>query len=186
MTSIIICSIDDGRFHAVSQMYTRLYHGQSCEIIRVADARSLAEGYNRGFAMSSGDNIIFSHDDIEILSPNLAAIVASRLAQFDLIGVAGATRLVHADFGMAGPPDTFGQVAFPQPNGSFRILVLSHARRVVGNIKVMDGLFLAARRDVIHRLGFDQALFDGFHLYDADFTFRATSQAFVWLSAATS
>lgn len=153
-------------------MYTRLFQGQSCEIIRIADARSLAEGYIRGFALSSGEHIIFSHDDIEILSPNLAAIVTSHLAQYDLIGVAGVTRLVNARIFRAGPPDTFGQVAYPLPNGGFAVYIMSHSRRIVGNIKAMDGLFLAMRRNVVQTIGFDQALFDGFHLYDTDFTFR--------------
>ena len=173
MTSIIICSIDDAKFHAVSQMYTRLFQGHSCEIIRIADARSLAEGFNRGFGLSTGEHVIFSHDDIEILSPKLASIVASRLAEYDLIGVAGVTRLVNARIFTAGPPDSFGQVAYSLPNGGFAVYIMSHARRVFGNIKAMDGLFLAMRRNVVQTIGFDQVLFDGFHLYDTDFTLRA-------------
>jgi len=39
------------------------------EIVAVRDARSLAEGYNRGVARSSGDIVILSHDDIEFLDP---------------------------------------------------------------------------------------------------------------------
>jgi hypothetical protein len=36
------------------------------EIIGIHDARSLADGYNRGIAQSRGEHIILSHDDIEI------------------------------------------------------------------------------------------------------------------------
>lgn len=38
-----------------------------------ADARSLCEGYNRGVAMSRGDVLIFSDDDIEIPTRDLCA-----------------------------------------------------------------------------------------------------------------
>jgi len=34
---------------------------------------------------------------------------------------------------------------------------------------------IAARRDVAAALGFDAERFDGFHLYDADFSFRASA-----------
>jgi GT2 family glycosyltransferase len=44
---------------------------------------------------------------------------------------------------------------------------------VVGGIQAMDGLFLAFRRDVIEKLGWDEQTFAGFHLYDMDVTYRA-------------
>ena len=40
-------------------------------------------------------------------------------------------------------------------------------------IQALDGLFLAARRSLPRAVGFDQARFDGFHLYDLDFSFSA-------------
>ena len=32
---------------------------------------------------------------------------------------------------------------------------------------------MAARRELVETVGFDEQTFDGFHLYDADFSFRA-------------
>ncbi len=52
MISVIVCSIDDKKFGAVDYTYRKLLSadGHECEVIRIPDARSMCEGYNRGFA----------------------------------------------------------------------------------------------------------------------------------------
>jgi hypothetical protein len=45
--------------------------------------------------------------------------------------------------------------------------------RAVANIEALDGVFIAARREVAEAVGFDEATFTGFHLYDIDFSLRA-------------
>jgi hypothetical protein len=40
-------------------------------------------------------------------------------------------------------------------------------------LTALDGLFFAVRREVLDQLCFDEKTFDGFHLYDLDFTFSA-------------
>ena len=44
---------------------------------------------------------------------------------------------------------------------------------MAGGIQVLDGLFLACRREVAEKIGWDQATFDNWHCYDVDFSFRA-------------
>jgi hypothetical protein len=66
--SIVICSIDARKFERVSQNYRQRFAGRDVEIVGIHDARSLAEGYNRGIARSRGERVILSHDDIEILT----------------------------------------------------------------------------------------------------------------------
>jgi len=39
--------------------------------VRIPDARSLAEGYNRGLRRARGDLLLFSHDDVRIVTPGL-------------------------------------------------------------------------------------------------------------------
>jgi hypothetical protein len=172
--SVITCSVDDNRFAAVQDNYRRVLHGAEHEIIRIPDARSLAEGYNRGISASRGEVLIFSHDDVEVLVP-LHRLVQERLGTFDVIGVAGTTWLAAAYWGYAGPPHVFGQVAhvFPDEPGHYDILLWAAPAPVVKNIQAMDGLFLAARRAVAESIRFDSDTFDGWHLYDLDFTYRA-------------
>jgi hypothetical protein len=44
---------------------------------------------------------------------------------------------------------------------------------VSANIQALDGVFIAMRRQVWESLRFDAESFDGFHLYDIDFSYRA-------------
>ncbi|HYQ99239.1 MAG TPA: tetratricopeptide repeat protein, partial [Casimicrobiaceae bacterium] len=62
--SVVVCSIDPRKFDAVAASYRQRFAGHALEIIGVHDARSLAEGYNRGASKANGDVLVFSHDDI--------------------------------------------------------------------------------------------------------------------------
>lgn len=91
-----------------------------------------------------------------------------------MIGLAGTTRLVSAEWAMAGPPYTFGQVG--ERDGKiapFRALLCSVPAPAIAGMQAIDGLFMAVRRDVLDRVRFDQETFDGFDVYDIDFSFSA-------------
>ena len=45
-------------------------------------------------------------------------------------------------------------------------------------IVALDGVFLAARKTVCAAIRFDEVTFDGFHLYDLDFSHRAFLSGF--------
>jgi len=172
MFSIIICSNSPAKFDRISTQYRQLLKNEPHEIVGVHDARSLCEGYNRGLAKSRGETVIFSHDDIEIWTPDFSARIRRHLARFDCIGVTGTSLLVGANWCEAGPPYIFGQVATPSDN-SYQVGIFGSAKRVMGGIQALDGLFLAFRRPVIERIGWDEQTFSGFHCYDIDCTYRA-------------
>lgn len=48
MISVVVCSVDDAKFAAVSASYASGMGAEPYEVIRISDARSLSEGYNRG------------------------------------------------------------------------------------------------------------------------------------------
>ena len=48
---------------------------------------------------------------------------------------------------------------------------VNHA--TVTGIQALDGFFMATKRQVVGKVRFDEQTFDGFHLYDTDFTFAA-------------
>ena len=171
MISIIICSIDSGKFAAVSAAYARQMGPEPYEIIGIHDARSLSEGYNRGLRAARGDICVFSHDDIEILSENLGATLRRHLAEWDVVGVAGTTRLAAMFWAVAGISHARGIVTHRDPQG-YSLEFFGAPEIVNGGIQALDGLFIAARREVAERIRFDETTFDGWHGYDTDFTFR--------------
>ncbi len=172
--SVIICSVDSAKFRKVTQNYERLLATTPYEIIGIHDAKSLSEGYNRGIQKSTGSLLIFSHDDIEILSPDFSKKLRFYLNTYDLIGLAGTTRLIGPGWISAGPPYIHGQVVHAvKGEGGFPLCVYGVDGPVAENIQAIDGCFMAARRRVIESIRFDEVCLDGFHLYDIDFSFSA-------------
>lgn len=175
LISVIVCSINADKFRAVCSMYRRLLESFPHEIIGIHDARSMCEGYNRGFARSRGDVLIFSHDDIDILTPDSAATLLWALERNDVVGVAGAT--AFPDDGMWAPlgsPHPHGLVAHKATGEkTYAMYVFGVGGALDEGMQVLDGVFFAARRGVLESMQFDADTFDGFHFYDIDFTYRA-------------
>lgn len=174
MLSFVICSIDEGKFAAVSASIAAALGGEPFEIVGIHDARSLCEGWTRGLARSRGDPVVFCHDDIAIHADHLAGRLTRHLGRFDLVGVAGTDRCVGMDWAAAGTAHTWGAIVHGADSAAELCFfgAASGADPVAG-IQAMDGVFLAARREVAEAVGFDAVTFDGWHGYDADFTFRA-------------
>lgn len=172
MISIVICSINPVRFANVCAHYRALLGTEPHEIVGIHDARGLCDGYTRGLAQAQGDIVIFSHDDIEILTPEFLPRLKRHLQRFDVIGVAGTLRLVGAGWYGSGPPFALGQILHPTAN-QYQISFYGAFRQVMGDVQAMDGLFLAFRREVIMRVGWEGKDFPGYHIYDVDCTYRA-------------
>lgn len=173
--SIIICSIEASKFARISESYRHIFREQDYEIIGIHDAQSLAEGYNRGIAKASGDILIFSHDDILFLDDSLPEKLAARLEEFDVLGFAGTSKVITGTWFAAGQPHIHGVIAHARPKQALMSLDVFgvEAWPVIPNIKAIDGLCMIAKREVAEAVGFDATTFDGFHLYDLDFSFSA-------------
>jgi hypothetical protein len=174
--SLVVCSIDRARLDECVGRYRAAFGDEAFELIVIGDARSLAEGYNRGIARAHAANIVFSHDDAFPISAAFADRLAAHLEQVDIVGIAGSTAALNGFWGYAGQPYTHGHVVAPAPRGTHvDLLVWGAATRRVEQIRLLDGCMMAARRDVAAAIGFDARRFDGFHLYDADFSLRASA-----------
>ena len=172
--SVIICSIHPERFDRVCANLRTLLAPLSHEIIGIHDARSLCDGYNRGIVRASGDVLLFSHDDVEIVTPDLAPRLVAHLRSFDLVGIAGTTRLLGGNWIDAGWPHLRGQIGARtlQPP---RLLASGFGMQsgLAAPVEALDGVFFVVRREVVDRIRFDDEAFDGWHLYDLDFSFSA-------------
>ncbi len=170
--SAVVCSIDPQKAARIRELYTTLFSGRRFEIVQINDARSLSEGYNRGFAQASGDVVVFSHDDIEIVSRDFPARLLQHLSTHDIVGVAGTSRLIGVNWNSAGWPWLHGCVAHGEPGGG-GFFFHCFGPPPQAPIQAVDGLFIAAKREVCEAIPFDADTFDGFHLYDLDFSYRA-------------
>lgn len=172
--SAIVCSIRPAYFANIERKLTAQFARHSFEMIGIFDAKSLCEAYNRGAARASGEILIFCHDDIDIVHADFGERLLHHLTVYDVVGVAGASRLVDADWGHAGLPYVHGQIIH-KPAGQEDYLYFAAGLQapVVDNIHALDGVFIGMRREVWEAVRFDDATFDGFHGYDIDFTYRA-------------
>lgn len=177
MISIVVCSNNPLRSESIERHYHAILGGTPFEFIRIESPSSLSAGYNEGLAKSQGEIGAFSHDDIEFLAENVAEKLTSHLDRFDVVGAAGTDRLAGPNWFAAGPPHLFGQILHPSDRG-YELNVFGAPRPIVGEMQALDGVFLAFRRTVIDQLRWDEAMFDGFHLYDLDCTFRAFQAGF--------
>jgi hypothetical protein len=174
--SVIICNIDAWKFAQASTAYERLLAQTPHEIIGIHDACSLAEGYCRGMEQASGEILVFSHDDVLFLDTDFASKLETRMETWDVLGFAGTTQLLYPIWFAADWPHLHGAVSNPYSRDP-RFLHLSIFGAsdwpVVGNIAALDGLCMIARHEVAKAVGFDAHTFDGWHLYDLDFSFAA-------------
>jgi hypothetical protein len=171
--SIIMCSHIAERTAAASAHYKSVFAGHSFELIVITDATSMSEGYNRGFAQSAGDLIIFTHDDIEFLLPNTPNKIYAHLQSHDVIGIAGTRALNSGAWVSAGDPHTFCMLAYPEADDRLLIKACGNGGLVIEQVQAVDGCFIACQRRVATAIAFDQMTFNHFHLYDIDFSYRA-------------
>lgn len=172
--SVIVCSADDQRFESFASEIKRAMTGSQWELIRIADARSMCEGYNRGFKRSEGELLMFCHDDIGFIADAIPSRIEHCLQSTDVMGVAGTDRLLGPAWWAAGTPYLHSWVCSRAAQGGFLLNFMGAYGPVVSGVEALDGMFIAARRSAVKRLGFDDSTFDGFHFYDIDFAWRAS------------
>ena len=140
-----------------------------------ADNRlGLPELYNQAIeAALPGDTLAFVHDDVWIDDWMVALRLEEALASFDIVGVAGNARRVTQQEGwyLAGSARVrdaayqSGAVA----HGTRDSTAISRYGALPAKVKLLDGVFLAAKAATLqqHAIRFDPAF--AFHFYDTDF-----------------
>jgi GT2 family glycosyltransferase len=171
--SIVICSIDDTRHERAVALYRRLFAAVRHEIVSIRNARSLAEAYNWALRHSVADVVVLSHDDVDILRPDFAVRLFERLQEFDVVGVAGSTRSDGPAIGWSGHPHLRGWITHRAPDSDNWQVDVLDPRPVAADIVLLDGVLLAGKREAFQAVPFDDVNFDGFHLADLDWSYRA-------------
>jgi GT2 family glycosyltransferase len=171
MLSVIICNRNPLKWATVTAMYRGLLGNTPHEIIGIHDAAGICEGYNRGIERSKGDWIVFSHDDIEFLHESFAHNLTSHLQTWDVIGIAGACKVVGGGWGDARHPYLLGQIG--QCRGHDFPVTFFGVHPAPRAAKILDGVFIACRRAVVEKVRFDAASFPAWHGYDSDFSYAA-------------
>jgi GT2 family glycosyltransferase len=121
--------------------------------------------------------VIFSHDDIEIISEDFASRLLRHLSSHDLAGVVGTSRLAGTSWIAAGWPQLHGCILHPNHSGPGHVFDC-YGPNPRDPVQAVDGVLIAVNRRVCEAIPFDEATFDGFHFYDLDFSYRAFLEGF--------
>ena len=170
--SIVVCSIDDARLARMQASFRAALGAREHEFIAIRDARSLCEGYERGLRAARHPMVVFSHDDVELVGGRPFDAIERALEEHAIVGVAGSRRAAGPAMAWAGHPHVHGFVAYPAGE-RHKATMYSLSSGILGGMQFFDGLLFAARRGAALAVGFDAVTFDGFHLYDLDFAYRA-------------
>jgi GT2 family glycosyltransferase len=175
--SFVVNSVDDTRFSRLAANLRSVYGTRTPELVRIRDARSMAEGLNRGARIARGTWLAFVHDDILFLNRDASHVIAAAIAACDMFGACGTTRLTSGNWYDAGRPFTQGQVVAPVPSspGHYELQQFGgDGRGLVLGVQALDGIFIACSRNAFDAVGgFNECVYDGFVGYDVDISFRA-------------
>lgn len=175
--SFVLCSHRDARFAAIHREIERMAIAYPHETIRISDARCMSEGYQRGFNLSRGEIVVLCHDDIEFVIPDFMARLIEAMANADMIGIAGSRQMTGPAILFDGHPHIIGRFIQPQETKrgdgqtGYELCAFS-LTALRSSAQVLDGAFVAARRNLLRTLGFDTAI-PHFHYYDVDLSYRA-------------
>jgi hypothetical protein len=175
--SIVVCSIDEARLAKMRASFTTALAGRDHEFIVIRDARSLAEAYTRALDACRHEIVVFSHDDVELLSPRPFDFLVDALRRHDIVGLAGSRQVCGPAVMWAGHPHVHGWIAYPaHAAAGWDASLFSLECGLLSGMQALDGVLFATRREVARGVGFDAKTFEGFHFYDLDFTYRAHLQ----------
>ena len=176
--SIIVCSIkpsllEDFRINVEKTI------GAAYELI-VIDNRNSSKGlcqvYNEGLHQASHDLICFCHEDILFNTSDWGIElkkVFDKHTDLGLVGVCGATyKSAYPTPWISVPTDYYrANITQEERDGS-----LSH-RQILGNgdysgVVVLDGCFIAGKKEIFEEYRWNESLLKNFHLYDMDICLR--------------
>lgn len=144
---------------------------------------SIAVTYNKAidFAIAEKFNyIVLCHDDV-IIESNLIQKLQENFKQYDVIGVAGATHcnfikpaLWHLMGGGVSGGKLHGAVAHGTTNNKQMTSFGEYPKHVV----MIDGVFMAIKREVFTQIRFDESCPAKFHFYDLQYSIDASLAGF--------
>jgi hypothetical protein len=181
MLSIIICSANTRLQEQVKQNIADTI-GIPYELLIWDNQQSnkgICEVYNTMAQQASFPYICFMHEDVLFTTKNWGTLLTTIFRQDEaigLIGVAGSKYKSKVWSGWyCGHNELDCMHLIHRTNGQDHTLLSPvNNRQQLHEVVCIDGVFIVARKQVWDRVRFDEGLLKGFHLYDIDFSLRAS------------
>ena len=179
MLSIIICSVDATLLKQVSKNIFDTV-GVPHELL-VADNKDANEGickvYNRLAAQAQYPYLCFIHEDVLLHTYGWGKILidALNLSNVGLVGISGATYKSKYPASWSACNKEFYRFSGIQhfkETKQVSHITFNPLHEKLSEVAVIDGVFMAIKKEVWHRFRFNEVDLRGFHCYDIDFSIQ--------------
>jgi len=181
MLTIIICSVNQDYLNRLKNNIDQTI-GIPYELLvrdNKVDPLSICCVYNKLAGQSSFNNLLFLHEDVSFLTNNWGEQLVKLLNEDRANGVVGLAGSTYKSANYSGwftgikEMDAFNIIHDNQ--GDLKTIRDEfNGDKMFVPVKVLDGVFLACRKEVWQDIQFNENLLTGFHFYDIDFSFRAS------------
>ncbi len=184
LISIVICSRDPQAASFVKRnLLCTARHPERLQLLlrdNRYDPKGICTVYNEAVREASGGLVVFMHEDVYMMEEGWDEVLRGIFARrpgLAVLGVAGSSWLSASPplWAKAGPPWTFGKVVHELDEGRDYFLEIFNEKDGEQEVAALDGLWMAARREVCQACAFDETNFPGFHFYDIDFCMQAAA-----------
>jgi glycosyltransferase involved in cell wall biosynthesis len=186
MISIIICSKNQTLLKQVSKNIESTI-GADYELIVInnsSNEHSLSQAYNKGARQATHEYLLFVHEDLVFHTEDWGRYLVKHLEdpEIALVGVLGCTIKSKCPSGVWVPVEGVNRMNHLQgkPDGRTEKIYENPFDEPVSEVAVLDGMFLATRKEYWEQKPFDEDLLKGFHGYDIDFSLSQRALELVW------
>lgn len=183
MISIIVCSIDNLWFDKFSKILENTI-GVNFQILKIdnkIEKLSIAAAYNKAAQEAIFEIFVFVHEDVIFHTKNWGKNLLNHFEKLDRPGVLG---VAGSNYFPISPCDWW----IPDSNLRFMNFMDNHKHGEIGKgilrvsnegkvskVILLDGMFLAIKKEVFFDLKFDEELL-GFHGYDTSICLRSSNK----------
>lgn len=185
MISLVICSINPLLLENIKKNISRTI-GIEHEFI-VHDNRGTNFGickvYNQCALKAKYPYLCFVHEDVKFDTDNWGKTIINFIKRNEncgVIGIAGGKYVPRNFISWGDNPDydRWNFWSYSKHKNEYIHEYYNPENEEFSRVVTLDGVFLVTKKDVWDRTKFDEKIFSGFHLYDADFTVHTAQHYF--------
>lgn len=159
--------------------------GTNMELVAVdnsSDAETIFTAYNKGVARSNGDLMCFVHDDVRFRTSGWGKRIETHFLadeRLGMIGFAGAHFMPDVPMYWDASPFISEHNLTTRNGQTEECFFEEHfSGNNLAEVAVADGMCFFVRKRLFDKIAFDEATYQGFHLYDMDISMQVREAGF--------
>lgn len=179
MISLVVCSANEKMFQQLNENIQATI-GVAYEIIRINNSKNqynICQAYNIGAARANYDILCFVHEDVLFVENSWGKVLTEMFKDpaTGLVGIAGTCYYSLFPIGWFNLSEAESNLIQGYKYSNKPPTRENYSRfsgSADGEVVVIDGVFMATKKEIAKKHPFDEKLLIGFHGYDADFSLQ--------------